>query len=77
MTTLKLLISALCFNLLLGCTRTPMMAPVDIQNNESSIAIKTAGGNYGYVNVITLVDGTKCATLIGISKGAIDCDWRD
>ena len=34
------------------------------------------GFGSGEVHLITLEDGTRCAVLIGFSKGAIDCSWK-
>lgn len=30
----------------------------------------------GDVQLVTLSDGTKCAVLIGMYKGAISCNWK-
>jgi len=35
------------------------------------------GMGSGDIKMYTLPDGTKCAVLIGYSKGAIDCNWKN
>ena len=29
------------------------------------------------IKLVTLSDGTKCATLIGYNKGSIHCNWKE
>ncbi len=36
----------------------------------------TDGMGSGRVTMVRLDDGTRCAVLVGYSKGAIDCDWQ-
>jgi len=61
-----LLIVAACA--LGGCSPTQ-------QRNGDSIEV-SAGGAAATVQVVTLADGTRCATLIGSYKAAISCDWE-
>lgn len=65
---LKILIISL---FLAGCSQE--LFPV-----KTSTGIKLSGSEgEALVQEITLNDGTKCATLIGYTKGAITCNWKN
>jgi hypothetical protein len=55
---------------LAGCGK-----PHDPKYHENGVTVYDSGGS-GSVQEITLTDGTRCAILVGYSKGGIDCDWN-
>lgn len=61
----KFMIVMLVALVVTGCSKVG-----DIQATVSD------GIGTGDVTLVMLRDGTKCAVLIGYSKGAISCDWR-
>ena len=38
--------------------------------------VTSVDGARADVRMVTLEDGTRCAVLIGVYKGALSCDWR-
>ena len=46
-------------------------------NQSSSTSATTVSDGWGSADVtlVTLRDGTRCATLVGAYKGGITCDW--
>jgi hypothetical protein len=45
------------------------------RQDDGSTYLKGASAS-GSVQLVELSDGTKCAVLIGSSKGGIDCEWN-
>lgn len=44
--------------------------------NTDAIKVE-ALGSIGFVQEVTLKDGTKCAVLIGSQRGGISCNWKN
>lgn len=59
---IALLVSSALIGLLVGCT------------SEGATDISGSGGG-AELKIVYLNDGTKCVTIIGYGKAAIDCDF--
>ena len=64
---LSFLIALLCLQ---GCGRAEVS-----KNNDGSTTI-TRGIGGAEVVELTLSDGTKCAALVGNSRGSLTCNWK-
>lgn len=64
--------------LILVCGFGLLSISVILLSSSPSPGSKSVGGSGGEaeVKVVTLDDGTKCAILVGYSKGAISCNWK-
>lgn len=55
--------------LLCDCSRSPTPTEIGIEVN--------AADGSAMVQEVFLKDGTRCAVIVGYSKGGIDCEWRN
>jgi hypothetical protein len=63
---------------IVGCVLVTACGPsyVNTQTaSDGSIYINNRAGG-GSITEVRLKDGTKCAVLIGYSKGGISCNWQ-
>ena len=64
----EVLLTTAAVRALAGCSPTQ-------QRNGAAIAV-SAGGTDATIQLVTLPDSTRCATLIGSYKAAMSCDWE-
>lgn len=60
----------------LGVTALIMLLSAACGKQGDTQATISDGADKGDVVLVTLKDGTRCAVLIGLKKGAISCDWK-
>ena len=53
-----------------------MIAIVGCTKQGNTQATVSDGNGQGDVALVILNDGTKCAVIVGYSKGGIDCNWN-